>query len=130
MAEIIHLESKPAQSFPIRLGDVEWEFLFSYNQMFDRWTYSIFPDGRDACPIDAGHVIEAGSDLIEGMGLDFRILVVNMPGVVRRDQNWFHRMTETLGGDPERAGTYLLKMTFQEIEDARAGFPDFPFPRC
>ena len=132
MAEIIHLENRPAQSFPIRLGDVEWDFLFSYNQMFDRWSYSIFPNGRDECPLDAGHIIAADDDLVEGLGTGFRILVVNLPGVSREtlDLSWFYRMTQTLGGDPERAGTYLLKISLDEIEQARAGFPDFPFPRC
>lgn len=134
MAEIIHLESKPAQFFPVRFGDTELGFLFSYNQMFDSWSYSIFPEAnRDLCPLIAGRLIRPEIDLIDGLGLglEFRFFVANLPGVSRETfRNAFERFTVPFGGDPVRAGSYFLKMSFAEIEAERLGFPDFPFPRC
>lgn len=128
MPEIIYIDDKPSQRFPIRIGNADYDFLFMYNQIADRWSYTIFESGKD-CPVIAGGFIYSGLDLIERLGLDYYLMVTDRPGVSRETFNWFDRLTKPIGST-EIPATYLVLLTKAEAKEIFSRASAKAFPVC
>lgn len=128
MPEILFLEERPSQRFPFRIGDDEYTFLFMYNQLADRWSYSIFPPEED-CPVIAGRFLDYGDDLISELNLPYYLMVADKAGVPRGTFNWYERLTVPIGND-ERPASYLVFMSAEEALEIFSQPETVPFPVC
>lgn len=110
--DILYLEDTPSQTFDLRIGQITYTTRFTYNQLADRWSFTIWPEGVD-CPLLAGTFLEVGRDLIETLQLGHKLMVLDRAGV-DTEQNWYDRVTLEIG--PDFTATYLVLGTDAEFE--------------
>lgn len=117
--EVLSLEQTPSQQFSIDIGQVRYDARLNYNQIADRWSFTIWPFG-ETCPLLAGLFLEVGLDLIDTLQLGYKLLVLDRSGV-DPSANWYDRMLLQIGDD--FSATYLVLGSDQEFE---ALFQDDP----
>ena len=95
MVDIIQLEDAPSQKFTLTIDRVRYDFLFMYNQIADRWSVTITPEGQE-CPIQAGRFLFPGMNLIDRVSKSTKLMVVDNEGVIRDGMLWYDRLVKPL----------------------------------
>lgn len=110
--DIIYLDDFPSQEYTVQIDGVAYEMVFMYNQIADRWSFTIGIDG-EACPLLAGKFIEPQIDLLHGLPGTQMLLVLDRPGITTTGLNWYDRMTKVLGDNIP--ATMLIMGTVDEF---------------
>jgi hypothetical protein len=98
--QLVFLDDYPSQQYTLAIGDANYDVLFMYNQIADRWSVSFWAQDSD-CPLIAGRFIEAGRDLTVGLfqanaPLEDMLIAIDRPGVSSSGLNWYRRLTQNL----------------------------------
>ncbi len=133
---IIFVEAFPSFRGGITLSDVDYVCQFDYNQMADRWSFSMwlasdFARGQtdptySACPLIAGSYFDGGKDLIEELRLGHRMYAVDKRGI-DPTLDWFQRFTTPLADGI--TSTFIVVGTDEEFTELKDNV-NFVQPFC
>jgi hypothetical protein len=98
--QLLFLDDYPSQQQTLAIGDVNYEVVFMYNHIADRWSVSFWAQDAD-CPLIAGRFIETGRDLAIGLfqagaPLEEVFIALDRPGISSSGLNWYRRLTQNL----------------------------------
>lgn len=93
---LISIDNAPSQKYTLRIDGNDHDLIFDYNQMADRWSFSVGLSDAD-CPKVAGKFIEPGLNLLAGISSTQMLIPLDRPGISTSNVSWYARLSAPLG---------------------------------
>lgn len=88
---VMLIDDAPSQQYLIALASIDYDMLFQYNQLGDRWSFTVGLTGA-GCPLSAGRFIEPGVDLYDTLVTDQMLVAIDRPGISQANVDWYSRL--------------------------------------